>query len=83
MSTIRGEYFGRRHFGTIMGFMDLVQMFGIVLGPVFAGWVFDVTGSYRLAFIAFAIAAGIAMLLMLVARRPLSSTKERFDSAKG
>ena len=71
MFVIRGEYFGRKHYGTIMGFMDLVQMFGLVLGPVFAGWVFDTIGSYRLAFISFAIAAAIAMMLMLIVRRPV------------
>ena len=27
MSAIRAEYFGREHFGTIAGFMDLFQMF--------------------------------------------------------
>ena len=75
MYAIRGEYFGRQHFGTIMGFMDLVQMFGIVLGPVFAGWIFDVTGSYRIAFISFAIAAATAMMLILIARRPVPTAK--------
>ena len=74
MYAIRGEYFGRQYFGTIMGFMDLVQMFGAVLGPVFAGWVFDVTGSYQLAFVVFAIASALATVLMLIARRPVLAT---------
>ena len=71
MNAIRGDYFGRLYFGTISGFMDMIQMFGLVLGPIFAGWIFDVTDSYRLAFITFAIAAAIAMVLMLIARRPV------------
>jgi len=75
MYVIRGEYFGRQHFGTIMGYMELVQMFGLVLGPILAGWIFDVTESYRLAFIAFAIAAAIATMLMLIARRPVPIPK--------
>ena len=75
MHTMRGDYFGRKSFGTIMGFMDLVQMFGIVLGPVFAGWIFDTTGDYRIAFITFAIVAAIAALLMLIARRPVPTPK--------
>ena len=70
MIALRGEYFGRRYFGTIMGLMDLVQMFGVVLGPVFAGWVYDATGSYRLAFIVFAVTAAVATMLMIIARRP-------------
>lgn len=79
MNAIRGEYFGRQHFGTIMGLMDLIQMFGLVLGPVFAGYIFDTTGSYRLAFITFAIAAAIAMMLMLVARRPVQPLKAKYE----
>ena len=67
---IRAEYFGRQHFGTIMGLMDLAQVFGVILGPVFAGRVFDVTGSYRLAFITFAVVSAIAMMLILMIRRP-------------
>ena len=67
---IRGEYFGRRHFGTISGFMDMLQVFGVVIGPVFAGWIFDTTGSYKIAFTSFAVAAAIATMLILMARRP-------------
>lgn len=74
MQTIRAEYFGRQHFGAIMGLMNLVQMFGIILGPIFAGWMFDVTGSYRLAFITFGIAATTAAILMLIVRRPARMT---------
>ena len=71
MHAIRGEYFGRHNFGTITGFMTLVQMFGVVLGPVFAGLVYDSTGSYHLAFTTFAIVASVAMILVLMARRPV------------
>ena len=41
MNAVRGAYFGRRAFGTISGTMDFVQMFGLVLGPVYVGFVFD------------------------------------------
>ncbi len=71
MNAIRGEFFGRRYFGTIMGLMDLVQMFGTVIGPVFAGWIFDVTGSYRIAFLSFAAASAISLVLMVITRRPV------------
>ncbi|MFH1486780.1 MAG: MFS transporter [Chloroflexota bacterium] len=55
LMSIRGEYFGRKNYGTIAGFQQAVTMTGHVAGPVFAGWVFDVTGDYRMAF---AICAG-------------------------
>lgn len=70
MYAIRGEFFGRQHFGTISGFMDFAQMWGIVSGPTFAGWIFDVTGSYGIAFTSFAIASAIATILVLFTQRP-------------
>ncbi|MFH1141072.1 MAG: MFS transporter [Chloroflexota bacterium] len=56
---ISGEYFGRRHFPAIYGTMQSVGAAGGVVGPLFAGWLFDTTGSYFLAF-----AAGCALLLI-------------------
>lgn len=70
MFAVRAEYFGRKAFGTISGAMDSVQMFGLVLGPVFAGLVYDVTGSYYPAFLTFAVSAGIAALAMVFLRPP-------------
>ena len=70
MFAIRADYFGRRYFGTISGFMDLIQTWGIVLGPVFAGWVWDLTGSYQVAFLIFAATSALATLLTLLLRRP-------------
>ncbi len=67
---IRAEYFGRRAFGTIAGLTQLITMFGTITGPVFAGWMFDTTGSYHLSFTLLGLAniAGIALILML--KRP-------------
>jgi MFS family permease len=70
MNATRGAYFGRRAFGTISGSMDFVQMFGLVLGPIFAGFVFDRTASYTIAFNSFAISAFAAGALMFFLRPP-------------
>ena len=74
MNATRGAYFGRRSFGTISGTMDLVQMFGLVLGPVYAGFVFDATNSYSIAFSSFAVVAGLAVLIMLFLRAPVNES---------
>ncbi|MBI2304778.1 MAG: MFS transporter [Chloroflexi bacterium] len=70
MTALRGEYFGRKAFGTIHGFSGMVSMVGTVIGPIFAGYVFDVTGSYRLAFLIISVATALAIGLVLAARRP-------------
>ena len=72
MSVLRAEYFGRKAFGTISGMMDFVQMFGLVLGPIFAGFIFDTTNSYYIAFTTFAIAAGCAGVIMIFLKPPLN-----------
>lgn len=67
---IQGEYFGRKWFGTIRGMMTPITLISGVLGPVFAGTVFDVTGSYRPAFTVLAGSILLALVLVLTAKPP-------------
>ncbi len=53
-SLTRARYFGRKAFGSIMGTSSMFMTpFGVV-APVYAGWVYDTTGSYITAFTLFA-----------------------------
>jgi OFA family oxalate/formate antiporter-like MFS transporter len=67
---IQGEYFGRKWFGTIRGMMTPITLISGVVGPVFAGTVFDVTGSYRPAFTVLAGSILLALMLVLTAKPP-------------
>ena len=67
---IQAEYFGRKWFGTIRGMMTPITLISGVIGPVFAGTVRDVTGSYRLAFTVLAFSILLALTLILTARPP-------------
>ena len=67
---LMGDYFGRRSFGSLLGItMTINVAFGVV-APVFAGRMFDVTDSYRPAFIILGLASLAAPPLMLSLRRP-------------
>ena len=44
------DAFGVRFYGSIMGVMSITMGVSSFLGPILAGWSFDETGSYRLAF---------------------------------
>ena len=57
LMAFRGELFGRKKFATISGMMAPFKMIGNVSGPIFAGYIFDVTGSYRIAFLSFVLLA--------------------------
>ena len=80
MNATRGAYFGRRAFGTISGTMDFVQMFGLVLGPIFAGVVYDVTESYTIAFTSFAVSAAASGVLMVFLRPPRRAAPVRREA---
>ena len=67
---MRAEYFGPHSYGTIMGFSSLITMMGMVVGPVLAGAVYDITGSYEIGFTLLAVVAGGGSLLMLFAKKP-------------
>jgi cyanate permease len=67
---IRARYFGTRNFGTIVGWSQALTMPVGVIGPVLAGWIYDSTGSYQIAFVLFAVTLGMAVVVMSFARPP-------------
>ncbi|MBM2826849.1 MAG: hypothetical protein HW403_913 [Dehalococcoidia bacterium] len=67
---LQGDYFGRKSFGSIQGWMQSLRTAFQVGGPFFAGWVFDVTGSYRPAFLFFAVTVIIAIPVILFVKPP-------------
>ena len=68
---IIGDYFGRKNFGTVFGVVQGLSTFGGIAGPLFAGLVYDMKGSYHLAFTSFAIMMGFTSLLVLLLKRPI------------
>ena len=66
------DYFGPRNYGTIIGFMTLISMAGGLASPIIAGWIFDATGSYQLAWQLFALITVPALPLMLLAKPPIA-----------
>ena len=64
------NYFGRHSLGTIRGFTRPVQMVAGAGGPVFAGLVYDLRGSYDIAFTVFLAAFVLAAFFILFASPP-------------
>jgi MFS family permease len=64
------DYFGRRSFGSLMGIIMTVSVVFGIFSPIFAGWMFDVRQSYRLAFILLAFTSLPAVPLFLMLKRP-------------
>lgn len=62
-SGLVAKVFGTRHLGTLFGVCFLSHQIGSFLGAWAGGYVFDVTGSYALVWIATAVAGLVAALL--------------------
>jgi len=73
MFGLRGEFFGRKNYGTIGGFMSPLMIVGTIGGPFWAATVFDLSGSYRIAFLTTAFFNLLGVFLMLAAKRPTLS----------
>ena len=58
------EYFGTRTHGAIYGGIYFFGTIGGAAGPIMAGWVFDVTGSYEYAFATLSLMGAGALVLM-------------------
>ncbi|MCL5025263.1 MAG: MFS transporter [Chloroflexi bacterium] len=64
------DYFGRRHYATIQGLCSGIGVVGSVIGPVLAGYFFDVSHSYVFALRSFALVALVSVPLFWFVRRP-------------
>ncbi len=67
---LQAEVFGLQAFGAIQGLVFTIATVGGLVGPVFAGWMYDETESYRLAFIILAAMAFLAAPLLATLQRP-------------
>ena len=69
-TAIRGEYFGRRAFGKVLGISMVPTSAAMFAAPIFAGWWFDAQGSYGMAFYILGAISAIGSLGFLLAKKP-------------
>ncbi len=70
VSPVIVEYFGLRAHSAIFGTVLFFGTLGGASGPILAGWVFDTTGSYALAFSGLAGLAAAGLMLVLSLPKP-------------
>ncbi len=75
MTAMRADYFGASSFGTIMGFSSMIVMFGMMVGPVVAGFMADRTGSYQSGFAVVALGSLLGFFFFLLAVQPEKPTR--------
>ena len=67
---IRGRYFGRKAYGSIQGSSQLLSAPAALLAPIYAGWVYDVNGTYTTAFLVFGVIVALTGVLMFFLKPP-------------
>jgi MFS family permease len=67
---IRARFFGRKARGSIQGVSMLILTPVGAIAPIYAGWMYDSSGSYMTAFIVFAVLMFIASALLPFIRPP-------------
>ncbi|MDP6451916.1 MAG: MFS transporter [SAR202 cluster bacterium] len=80
MTAIRGDYFGRKAFATIMGLSQFPMNLGMIVAPLFAGYMFDTTGTYFVPFVTFASLTFLGAGLMLFVKKPRKSLVAQTDA---
>ena len=73
-SLLVGECFGTLSFGTIYGLGRMFTMIGAALGPLLAGYLFDLTGSYHIFFILVAVFSAAASAVITMAKPPATGS---------
>ena len=59
------SYFGQASFGRLIGLVVGIASIGGIIGPTFAGYLFDTTGSYIFTWVLLGIATSATVVLML------------------
>lgn len=70
MSVLVSSNFGLAYYGSVFGVIAFLESTGTSLGPLFAGLVFDATGTYFYAFVTFAVLYAVAIPAILLMKRP-------------
>ena len=85
-TAIRGEYFGRASFGKILGLSTVPMNVLLLLASPFAGFMYDLQGTYTTAFLVLAALNFLGGVLFLMAKRPklpLSAATQKKGSLSG
>jgi MFS family permease len=77
LSAIPADTFSGPHLGAILGVVQAGGGLGGAIGPFLGGWLFDVTGSYRLAFMTAGIAIAGSAVAAWLATRPTTGVARR------
>jgi len=68
--SLRADLFGRQYFATIMGVVTVATAIATVSAPVFIGYLYDISQSYRVGLYFLLAMAALAGFIFLAVRQP-------------
>ena len=68
--TVVADFFGSRRYATIRGIMNPIGLMGGAIGPVLVGIMFDIYGSYHIAFLILGPVVALGSLAIFLAGTP-------------
>ena len=80
---IRGDYFGRRAFGSLLGLSQLPMNICLLLAPLLTGVYRDIWGSYTLPFYVLGALSAFGGFLILIARSPMAARAAASGTSRG
>ena len=78
VSPLIAKFFGTKSHGLLFGIVIFSSTIGGAIGPFMAGYVFDVTLSYKIVFLTLTLLCGVALLLT-ASLKPLVKSKNSCD----
>jgi len=75
-SPAAAKLFGLTSLGSIFGVLTLGLTTGVAVGPVLAGYIFDITGGYRIAFIVTILISITGLILTAFTKTTLSKSTD-------
>jgi len=75
LASMVSEFFGLRSIGALMGFLGVGWAAGCALGTFMGDYIFDISGSYIIAFLAGGVLSIIAAIIVLLLRAPVEPHK--------
>lgn len=74
---ITAHNFGDKEYGVMSGWMNMAGNVGQIIGPTVAAFIFDITGTYRLAWISFAVLMVVVAALYFLSNH---SSKKQIEA---
>tara|TARA_B100001146_G_scaffold225100_1_gene246453 strand:- start:2658 stop:3890 length:1233 start_codon:yes stop_codon:yes gene_type:complete len=70
LHSLRGEFFGGRHYATILGLNAFPMGIGMMLSPVIVGFIYDSTNTYLYSLLSMALLCITSSFLILLIKYP-------------